>query len=75
MLEFFMQIEELKEKAIDLLAKVNEAEEEKKELFRALILKEAECEKLKKERDRLSNLCRIKDRIIKEGEGGKCYRV
>ena len=68
MLEFFMQIEDLKEKAIDLLAKVKEAEAEKERIFRALILKEAECERLKKERDRYKSLCKIKDIII---EGGK----
>ena len=41
MLEFFMQIEDLKEKAIDLLAKVKEAEEEKKELEKEKKLQQA----------------------------------
>lgn len=72
MLEFFMQVEDLRKKAVDLLAKVKEAEAEKERIFRDLLLKEAECERLKKERDRYKSLCKIKDIII-EGDK-KCCR-
>lgn len=66
-IEIFKEIETVRSCVARIAEKCAEIEKEKECFFKELIRKEQECERLKAERDRLRSLCRMKDRIIKEG--------
>ncbi len=65
--EILKGTEKLRGDITKLAEKYMESEKAKECFFKELIRKEQECESLKGECDRLRSLCRMKDRIIKEG--------
>lgn len=66
-IKIFKEIENVRSCVARLAEKCAEIEKEKECFFKELIRKEQECESLKGECARLRSLCRIKDKIIKEG--------